>query len=249
LFSGKDPEKESSSLAAITTALEQARNILGQQYYPAHQPKQDEEAILHALRAKVNNVINLGPSLASPAEENFDVQEPRMVEEVDQNLPEQAFINRVAQRFPQAASAMVTHLGQLNWKRYDHMLHLQRTDTQFELETAVIERAKTMFNDSALGSSAAAQSEIGLVAKPEPSSYPQSTYAPTVVSSRASASHKRLPSLPPQARSGMPFKCVICNRQVRYRRTKDWKYVAVGVHLARHIAYILISGSTFLKIF
>lgn len=223
LFSGKDHEVESSSLAAITTALEQARNTLGQQHYPAHQLKQEKEAILQALRAKVNNLINLGPSLASPAKENFDDQEPRMVEDVNKPLPEQAFINSVAQRFPQAASAMVTHLGQLNWKRYDHMLHLQRTASQPEVETAIIDRAKTMFNDSALGSSAPAQSEAGLIATPEPSFYPQSTCAPTVVSSRASASHKRLPSLPPQARSGTPFTCVICNRQVRYRRTKEWK--------------------------
>ncbi|KAF1912800.1 hypothetical protein BDU57DRAFT_589640 [Ampelomyces quisqualis] len=222
LFSSKENEDEFFPSAAITTALCEARHILGQQHYPVHQSEQDEEVLFRALRAKINNLINLGPSLASPAEENFDDQEPRIVEHFDEHLPEQTFINGVSQRFPRAAPAMVTHLGQLNWKRYDHMLFLQRTASQPEVGMATIERAKTIFHDSALGSSAAAQSEAGLIATPDPS-HSQSIYAPTVVSSRASASHKRLPSLPPQARSGMLFTCFICNRQVKYRRTKDWK--------------------------
>jgi hypothetical protein len=223
LLSGKDSEDVPLSSAVLTTSLEQARNILGPQYYPAYQPKQDDDINFRVLRAKIDNLINLGPSLASPAEEYVDDQEPRMVEDINEHLPEQTFINSVAQRFPQAASAMATHLGQLNWKRYHHMLHLQRIASQPEVEATILEKAKTLFHDSALGSSAAAQSEAGLIATLGPSPRPQSTYAPTVVSSRALASHKRLPSLTPQARSGLPFTCFICNKQVRYLRTKDWK--------------------------
>jgi hypothetical protein len=197
-------------------------NILDQQDYPTHQPEQNEEALCRTLRMKIDTLLMLSSSLASPADEDFDDEEPRVFDDGEEHLPEQAYINSVAQRFPLAASTVVSHLGKLNWERYNHMLRLQRDATQQELEVAVMEKARTIFHDSALGSSMPAQSEAGLDTSGIPSQ-PQSVYAPSMVSSRAEASHKRLPPLPPQARSGQPFTCAICNKQVRYQRTKAWK--------------------------
>jgi hypothetical protein len=171
---------------------------------------------------KIDTLIMLGPSLASPAEESFDDEEPRAIEHVEEHLPEQTYINSVAQRFPLAESTVVTHLGKLNWNRYNHMLCLQRNANQQEQEMTVVAKAKTIFHDSALGSSMPAQSEAGLDTTGV-TSRPQSIYAPSMVSSRAEASHRRLPPLPPQARAGQPFTCAICNKQVRYQRTKAWK--------------------------
>jgi hypothetical protein len=197
-------------------------NIIDHQYYPSYQFDQQEDALCRTLRMKIDTLMMLGPSLASPAEERFDDEEPRAIEHVEEHLPEQAYINSVAQRFPLAALAIVTNLGKLNWDRYNHMLRLQDTVIQQELEMTVMTKAKTIFHDSALGASVPAQSEAGLNITYVPSR-PQSIYEPSIVSSRAEASHRRLPPLPPQARSGQPFTCAICNKQVRYQRTKAWK--------------------------
>jgi hypothetical protein len=197
-------------------------NIIDYQHLPTHQLEQNEEALCQILRLKIDTLIMLGPSLASPAEESFDDEKPRAIEQVERHLPEQAYINSVAQRFPLAASAIVTRLGKLNWDRYNHMLRLRQDSVQQELETTVMAKAKTIFHDSALGSSVPAYSEADL-GTTRVSSHPQSIYAPSIVSSRAEASHRRLPHLPPQARSGQPFACAICNKQVRYQRTKAWK--------------------------
>ncbi|KAH8719537.1 hypothetical protein GQ44DRAFT_775237 [Phaeosphaeriaceae sp. PMI808] len=222
LLSNKDRQKEILDSTDIVPILEKAMNILDKQHYSAHQPEQNEEDLCRTLRMKIDTLIMLGPSLESPAEENFDDEEPRAIEHVEGHLPEQTYINSVAQRFPLAAPTVVTRLGKLNWERYNHMLHLQRNAIQQELEMTVLEKAKTIFHDSALGSSVPAQSEAGPSATCV-HSIPQTVYVPSVVSSRAEASHRRLPPLPPQARSGQPFTCVICNKQVRYQRTKAWK--------------------------
>ncbi|KAF2831819.1 hypothetical protein CC86DRAFT_143902 [Ophiobolus disseminans] len=222
LVIGKSQQKPLIHSTAILASLEEANNILDQPYYPTYKLGRSEEEFWHTLRVKIDSLIILGPSLASPAEEDLDDQEPRTVEYIEAHLPEQAFINSIAQRFPQAAPAVVTRLGKLNWERYDHMLRLQRTSNQQELEPSALEKARTIFHDSGLGSSALAQSELGLNATKNASSH-QSVYAPSVISSRAEASHKRLPPLPPEGRLGIPFICTICKKQVRYQRTKAWK--------------------------
>jgi hypothetical protein len=198
-------------------------NILGQhEYGPGYQPEQTKKELCHTLGTKIDTLIRLGPSLASPAEEEFDGEEPRVIEDVEEPLPEQAYISSVAHKFPLAASTIVIHLGKLNWARYNHMLQLQRNASQHGLEMTSMDKAKSVFQDSALGTSVPAQSEIGFSAG-RASYDSQSVYAPSMVSSRAEASHRRLPPLSLQARSGVPFTCAICNRKVRYQRTKAWK--------------------------
>jgi hypothetical protein len=222
LLSSKDRHEELLRSTTILASLEQAMNVLDQRYDFTSQPEQDEEALCRTLRLKVDNLILLGFSLASPAKENFDDEEPRTVEQSDEHLPEQAFINSIAQRFPRAEPTIVTRLGRLNWERYDHMLQLQRTASQKELDTTVVAKAKTIFHDSAIGSSALAPTEAEVNTTTD-KARPESVYASSIASSRAEACHRRLPPLPPQARSGSPFTCLICNKQVRYGRTKAWK--------------------------
>jgi hypothetical protein len=222
LVSSKARQEELLHSSAIVASLERANNILDQPYYPTHRPERDEERLCRTLRSKIDNLIILEPSLVSPAEEDIDDQEPRTIEHNEEHVPEQAFINSVAQRFPQAALSIVTRLGKLNWERYDHILQLQRTSNQQELEPSALEKARTIFHDSGLGSSAPATSELGLNTINQPVSS-QPAYAPSVISSRAEASHKRLPPLPAEGRLGISFTCAICNKQVRYQRTKAWK--------------------------
>ena len=186
------------------------------QNHSVYRPKQDMKTLCQTFRTKIDTLIMLAPSLASPAEESFDDEKPRAIQDVKETLPEQAYANSISQKFPLAASAIVARLGKLNWDRHNHMLRLQRETMQQELQTNVLEKARTMFHDSGLGVSLPTQSEVGL-------KIAGSAYAPSVMSSRAEASHKRVPPLPAHARAGEPFTCEICNKQVKFRRTKAWK--------------------------
>ncbi|KAF7446386.1 ankyrin repeat domain containing protein [Pyrenophora tritici-repentis] len=222
LVNSEHRQKRILQSTGISTSLEQTMNMIEQQHRSNYQPKQDVETLCQTLRTKIDTLIMLAPSLASPAEEIYDDDEPRAIQSNEKHLPEQAYANSVSQKFPRAAPAIVVHLGKLNWDRYNHMLRLQRETIQQENQVTALEKARTIFHDSGLGFSLPAQSEVGLNIAVD-TSRPESVYAPSMVSSRAEASHKRVPSLPAQARSGDPFTCEICNKQVRFQRTKAWK--------------------------
>jgi hypothetical protein len=197
-------------------------SIIEQQQYSTYQPEQDAKTLCQTLRTKIDTLIMLAPSLASPAEESFDDEEPRAIQYVEDHLPEQAYANSVSQKSPLAASTIVAHLGKLNLDRYNHMLGLQRETMQQEFQSTAMEKARTIFHDYGLGVSLPAQSQVGLNIAVD-SSRPESVYAPSMVSTRAEASHKRVPPLPAQARSGEPFTCEICKKQVQFQRTRSWK--------------------------
>ncbi|KAH6878489.1 hypothetical protein BKA58DRAFT_96699 [Alternaria rosae] len=207
--------KEILQSTHLATLLEQVADMIGRQHDFAYQPEQDAETMCQTLRTKIDTLIMLAPSLESPAEEIFDEEKPRTIQHIEEHLPEQAYASSISEKFPLAPPEMVAQLGKLNWDRYNHILRLQRAATQQELQTTTLEKAKTIFHDSGLGTSVPAQSEVGLNTDP--------VYEPSIMSSRAEASHKRVPSLPAQARSGEPFTCEICEKQVQFQRTKAWK--------------------------
>ncbi|KAH4006804.1 hypothetical protein HBI13_234900 [Parastagonospora nodorum] len=215
LISSEHRQREVLQSTGISISLEQIMNMIEyQQHQYTHRPEQDAESLCQTLRMKIDTLIMLAPTLASPAEEFFDDEEPRVIQDIGEYLPEQAYANSISQNFPLAALAIVSQLGKLNWKRYNHMIHLQQETVEQELRTTVMEKARTIFHDSGLGVSLPAQSEVGLNIAES---------APSVVSHRAQASHKRVPQLPAKARSGETFACEICNKQVRFKQTKAWK--------------------------
>jgi hypothetical protein len=216
LVSSEYRQKEVLQSTGISISLEQTMNMIEQQHQYTYRPEHDAESLCKTLRTKIDTLIMLAPSLASPTEECFDDEEPRAIQDVEEQLPEQAYVNNVSQKFPLAASAIVAQLGKLNWDRYNHMLRLQRETMQQELQMTAMDKARTIFHDSALGVSLPAQSELGLNSA-------ESVYVPSMVSSRAEASHKRVPPLPAKARSGEPFTCEVCNKQMQFQRSIAWK--------------------------
>ncbi|KAI4606938.1 hypothetical protein J4E83_009849 [Alternaria metachromatica] len=207
--------KEILQSTDFATVLEQVTDMIGRQHDYAYQPEQDAETMCQTLRTKVDTLVMLAPSLESPAEEIFDEEKPRTIQDIGETLPEQAYASSVAEKFPFAPPEMVAQLGRLNWDRYNHILRLQREAMKQELQETTLEKARTIFHDSGLGTSVPAQTIAGVKAEP--------VYEPSMMSSRAEASHKRVPPLPAQARSGEPFICEICEKQVRFQRTKAWK--------------------------
>jgi hypothetical protein len=199
----------------ISSLLEQTTNLMDQPHEFTYQPKQDAKALCQTLRTKIDTLIMLAPSLASPAEESFDDEKPRAIQDNEENTPEQAYASSISEKFPLAPPEIVAQLGKLNWDRYNHILRMQREAVQQELQTAALEKARTIFHDSGIGASVPTQSEVATNAEP--------IYEPSMMSSRAEASHKRVPPLSTSARSGEPFTCEICEKQVQFRRTKAWK--------------------------
>lgn len=196
----------------IATAIEKAKfavketDELDQSYAIIDEPVE----ACKVLQSKVDCLIALNASIECPAESESDNDEETRTGTVLQDLPaHQYFADLIAARFPTAQLELVEKLGLTNWSRYNQVQQ-QRDSLQTEVESVSMDKAKSRFHDSGLGS--------------DPSRA-NSPYAATVVSSRAEASHKRLPPLPKDARDGKPFVCEVCNRVISIRRTKDWRYV------------------------
>jgi len=207
--------KEILQSTRLETLLEQVAEMIGQQHDFAYQPEQDAEAMCQTLRTKIDTLVMLAASLESPVEEIFGEEKPRTIQDIGETLPEQAYASSVAEKFPFAPPEMVAQLGRLNWDRYNHILRLQREAMKQELRESTFGKAGTIFHDSGLGTSVPAQTIAGVKAEP--------VYEPSMMSSRAEASHKRVPPLPAQARAGEPFTCEICEKHVQFQRTKAWK--------------------------
>jgi hypothetical protein len=90
LVSSEHHQKSILQSTGILISLEQAVNMIEQQHHPNYQPKQDAETLCQTLRTKVDTLIMLAPSLASPAEEIYDDEEPRTVQDNEEHLTGQA---------------------------------------------------------------------------------------------------------------------------------------------------------------
>lgn len=206
----------------IESLLENARSALDDpedEYIFQIGPEQGGEDVSKILDTMMTSLKRLNLSLESPAESDSDDEEAR-AGIIIQDLPaHRYFANLVAARFPVADIQLVQSLGLSNWSRYNH-IQTQKENAQYN--TKMTEKAKSEFHDSGVGSAPS-------IAELEPER-PLSLYAATIVSSRAEASHKRLPPLPKQARDGEPFTCEICEKIIAIRRTKEWRSVqALGI--------------------
>ena len=198
----------------IITLIENARIALEEPEEPGQYTQHGIEELCSTLRTKIESLSILSSSLECPAEDEFDNEEAR--DWLQDRPAHEYFVDLVRSRFPLAEKRLVESLGRSNWNRYKHV-RKQRENAQDELEVVATDnKTKSVFHDSGIGSSAPAQSVLA-------DDRTQSKYAATVISSRAEASHKRLPPLPEEARSGKPFKCEVCDRTVKIRRTKEWK--------------------------
>ncbi|ORY05557.1 hypothetical protein BCR34DRAFT_590863 [Clohesyomyces aquaticus] len=218
------PEKRQSVLSTshLNTLLEHARIILDEPEDTEYFMAESLEVTFQILRTKVQSLSILSSSLECPAEDKNDGEEARRWTESQDRAADQYYVDLVSERFPMAEKALAERLGRSNWNRYRH-LQRQRERVQMEPEASIMkDSSESEFHDSGIGSLGPAQSVFASITRPTPAR-PQSEYASTVVSSRAEASHKRLPPLPEEARLGLPFVCEVCERRVRIRRTREWK--------------------------
>lgn len=107
MISSEQRQEKVLQSTGISTSLEQAVNMIEEQHQPTYRPEQDVETLCQTLRTKIDTLIILAPSLASPAEESFDDEEPRAIQDTKEHLPEQAYANSISRKFPLAALAIV----------------------------------------------------------------------------------------------------------------------------------------------
>ncbi|KAH7071121.1 hypothetical protein BKA63DRAFT_67376 [Paraphoma chrysanthemicola] len=176
-------------------------------YSPESEEMSDEEELCLLLEAKIQSLGRLDPILQCLPKDNGANEITRSGLSIHDRPAHQYFADVIAAKYPSADVRTVQRLGEANWFRWNH-LQKQRENAQAEAEVYAASQARSEFHDSGFGSTP---------------SMAQSTYAATVVSNRAKDSHRRLPQLPKKARLGEPFKCEICHRIVKIRRTEAWK--------------------------
>jgi hypothetical protein len=201
---------KTSQAASLT---ENAKLLLDEPMQAAAYDGENIERLFTSLQNIIESLTVLGPSLGSVAYDDSDEEDTRASMQLKDRDAHEYFVDLISSRFPSASQQLVQALGQSNWDRYKYIqkLHENGPDEQTVIRN---KEARSEFQDSGIGSSAPAQSVIV---------NDRLDYAATVVSSRAEASHKRLPPLPEFARSGLPFECEICSRRIRITRTKQWK--------------------------
>lgn len=165
-----------------------------------------------ALQAKIENLKTLSASLECPAESESDDEETRKGVILEDRPAHVFYADLVAAKFPRADRQLVQTIGKSNWERYKQ-LQRRLSGDRTKVETKGEEKAKSDFHDSGIGSAPS------VIIKDAP----QVEYAETVISKRAHASHKRLPTLPKEGREGEGFTCETCNELVKISRTKDWR--------------------------
>lgn len=122
----------------------------------------------------------------------------------------------IRSKFPRAKDALIERLAEISWDRYQHICRERIKEQTKESKGLPIfrsEESKPQFPDLGLENTAyRAQNMSSLQAE-----------TMTVISTRAESSHKRLPTLPAEARAGKPFTCDVCYQVVDIRRTRAWK--------------------------
>ena len=171
-------------------------------------PERNAEMLCQTLRTKIDTLIMLAPSLASPTEEISDEEELRAIQDVDEALPGQAYAKNVAKMLPLAPPDIVARLGTLNWDRYNHILQLQREATQQEMITTTMKKIRNVSQESGLDVSAKASSAVKVEDEP--------IHEPSMLSERGEARHKRAPSFSVRT-------CNICGKDVLFKTTTAWK--------------------------
>ncbi|RYP42053.1 hypothetical protein DL767_000565 [Monosporascus sp. MG133] len=177
----------------------------------------DIREISRDLSTATDCLMDLEPLYKDPV---FDV-EPKV--SVEQSMladwkPEQAYCDRIAQRFSQTEEELVSRLGKANFQRYLRCKEKRDTAGQ-EVPTgeettpflgdrgAATIAPSSKFHDSGIGSS-----------------LPTLSYAETVMSyGQGEGTSIRIPPLPEEAKRGSPFECVACGQRITALTNSAWK--------------------------
>ncbi|KAL7948551.1 hypothetical protein V8C42DRAFT_254354 [Trichoderma barbatum] len=130
--------------------------------------------------------------------------------------PEKLFSDKIENRFPIADAPLTLHLGKVNYERYLRCQAAREAQEDEESPPVAIQEvqdrtgtiiASTKFHDSGVGTSIALTT----------------SYAETTMSYNHDGQSVRIPPLPKEAKTGLPFTCVACGRTVVITSNSAWK--------------------------
>lgn len=127
------------------------------------------------------------------------------------SAPAQPFIQKISENYSSAPPGLVERLGEANWQRFCK-LRLRQEETL----AAELGQAKSVFHDSAIGTSLGRSSDDACTVVSHSS----------FVSSAADDTHhfNRVPPEPREVALAKPFKCPICSNQLTNIRNRvHWK--------------------------
>jgi hypothetical protein len=179
----------------------------------SYAPKEQFYQLTLDISANIQCLVNLQDTYEMPVVDIADEKHRDIKLKV--RSPPDWWSERISARFPDAATSLVTFLGEENWKRYRRCIELP--DIQHEdVSDAPIQAMTvtgTQFHDSGLGTSV-------------PSVKSKRSYADTITSfGHLEGRVIRIPQLPEQGRQGKPFTCLICEKTVHCFNKSSWKSV------------------------
>lgn len=195
--------------------MHEARNETGIVETPVDYTRDNVSNMAATLATLADCLVCLNPSEQS-AKDDYN-QHSGHCTMIEDRPPYLYHVELIRSKFANASPSLLERLGKCNWERYLRLQERRETIKDEEHLWSEEMESKSRFYDSALGTSMPAQSELGSSV---------STYAETVVSSRAASSHQKLPKLPVEGRMGKKFICQVCNRVVAIQYSRDWKYVS-----------------------
>ncbi|RYP54065.1 hypothetical protein DL768_001067 [Monosporascus sp. mg162] len=177
----------------------------------------DLREISRDLSTATDCLMDLEPLYKDPA---FDVEPKASVKGsiFADWKPEQAYCDRIAQRFSQAEEELVSRLGKANFQRY---LRCKEERDVAGQEVPTGEETAPVLQDGGAATIAPSSkfhdSGIG-------SSLPTLSYAETVMSyGQGDGRSVRIPPLPEEAKKGNPFECVACGQRITVLTNSTWK--------------------------
>ncbi|UPL00083.1 hypothetical protein LCI18_011017 [Fusarium solani-melongenae] len=172
----------------------------------------DFDDLLADLKTDIQCLHDLGPLIESPFIERQ--KHPEDVAPVSLQITWEAYQpygDRILQRFPQAQASLVERLARANLDRFRRIQEEKRENLIKQRqhdEAASRISGSVRYRDSALGTSLATGS----------------IYAETLMAYGQSEDLAvRVPPLPEGAKSGVPFECLACGRNVSIKNNSAWK--------------------------
>ncbi|KAF2116697.1 hypothetical protein BDV96DRAFT_645109 [Lophiotrema nucula] len=171
------------------------------------------DAIVNDLKTYVQCLVDLSNSLECPAMDPDHEDDEASLPRLQIRAAHDFYADIITRKYPQANIEVVEHLGKANWERYQRLqaerrLNVARGDTEEYASRSIL--ADSEFKDSGLGTSVPAQS-----------SYAQSVIS--ILSTVSSGAQLQIPPLPASAKSGLPFECLACGKNVKVQTNREWR--------------------------
>ena len=188
-----------------------------------------EESLYENIQFGIACLMELGPTLQKNIVRGTKARTQRILSSAQPfrvSEPAEIYVSMAREKFKQADLNLIQRLGQANWQR-----HRRIRDMMYRSEEGIEEkpvpgkmhptdhstfRPPPTFHDSGLGTTISSASQYAV------SAASHTSFASTV--EEGVRNSLRVPSMPPEAADGKPFKCFICgNLQLNIRNRIDWK--------------------------